>query len=327
MGFPSRCFGAHVNVLDRIRGSHRRALRWTIVTAAPKGQAGQQWGDTWFASDLADALSRAGQQVKVVSRAGAGSPARAEDDVVLVLRGLRAVSPPRDRRGVWMLWVISHPEMVTEEELLEYDAVFAASSSWTAPGGLEVTPLLQATAPQRFTPDAAEPDSGAPVLFIGSTRGEFRPAVRGAIASARSSDLSVFGVGWQEFLPAERIAGDFLPNAELPAAYAGAGIVLNDHHRDMADAGFLSNRLFDAVAAGARVLTDRAVGINEVFGDSVVVFEDPGHLTRLLESPVDEIFPARTERLSHARRIAREHSFDERAAILVERADFLRGGA
>ena len=314
-----------MSLIDRIRGSGARTLRWTIVTSAPKGEAGEQWGDTWFARDLADALERGGHQVKVVSRAGAKSEKRAEDDVVLVLRGLRAVEPPADRSSVWMLWVISHPELVTEQEMRGYDAVFAASTSWQAPGGVDVTPLLQATAPGRFHPGAAQPDSGAPVLFVGSTRGEFRPSVRGALRSSRADDLAVFGVGWDEFLPRERISGEFVSNDELPVAYAGAGIVLNDHHPDMAQAGFLSNRLFDAVASGARVLSDRAVGVEEVFGSSVVAFDDEDDLLRLLELPIDEVFLDRAGRLAQARRIAHEHSFDARATVLTECAQRLLG--
>lgn len=313
-----------MSLIDRIRGSRARTLRWTIVTSAPKGEAGEQWGDTWFARDLADALQRAGQQVKVVSRAGANSEKRADDDVVLVLRGLRAVEPPADRSSVWMLWVISHPELVTEHEMRGYDAVFAASTSWLGPGDLDVMPLLQATAHGRFHPGAAQPDSGAPVLFVGSTRGEFRPAVRGALRSSRADELAVYGVGWEEFLLEERIAGEFVSNDALPAAYAGAGIVLNDHHRDMAQAGFLSNRLFDAIASGARVLSDQAAGMEEVFGSSVVVFTDEDDLVRLLERPVDEVFPDRVERLAQARRVAQEHSFDARAAVLIDRAQQLR---
>ena len=33
----------------------RRKLRWTVLTSAPGGKAGEQWGDTWFARDLVDA--------------------------------------------------------------------------------------------------------------------------------------------------------------------------------------------------------------------------------------------------------------------------------
>ena len=39
-----------------MRGILRRRPRWTIVTAAPNTEGALQWGDTWFAKDLADAL-------------------------------------------------------------------------------------------------------------------------------------------------------------------------------------------------------------------------------------------------------------------------------
>jgi len=317
-------------VLDRLVKRARRGretpVRWAIVTSAPKGEAGEQWGDTWFARDLAAALRRAGQHARVVSRAGANSDRRSEDDVVLVLRGLREVRPPQERDNIWMLWVISHPEMVTEDELQAFDAAFVASESWAAPGGVAVTPLLQATAPARFTPTAGTHD-GTNVLFVGSTRGEFRPVVRAALQSSRAEDLEIFGVGWAEYVDPDKIAGQFLPNDDLPVAYANAGIVLNDHHREMAREGFLSNRLFDAVASGARVMTDRARGIEDVFGDAVVVYEDEDQLVELLAQPVESVFPDEASRQMAAERIARDHSFDVRASILIDRAERLRGDA
>jgi hypothetical protein len=312
-----------IGLRDLLR--RRRVLRWTIVTSAPKGEAKEQWGDTWFARDLADALTRQGQVVKVVSRAGASVDKRADDDVVLVLRGLREVQPPSQRSNTWMMWVISHPELVTAREMDAYDAVFAASSHWQAPEDRPWTPLLQATNPRRFHPAAATSDSGPQLLFVGSTRGEFRPVVRAVMASSRAQDLTVYGVGWQEFLPAGCIAGEFLPNEQLPAAYAAAGIVLNDHHTDMAQQGFLSNRLFDAVACGARVVSDQAAGLKEVFGPSVVVFDSDGQLEQVLQQEPESIFPSAAERRERAEELAQSHSFDARAAVLIERARDLRG--
>lgn len=307
----------------RLSGGQESALQWTIVTSAPKGDAGEQWGDTWFARDLAAALRRAGQRARVVSRAGASSDRRAEDDVVVVLRGLRAVVPPADSSAVWMLWVISHPELVTAAELRAYDAVFVASEHWRAPEGIEVAALLQATDPTRFVPPKESVQS-SDVLFVGSTRGEFRPVVRGALRSRRADDLQLYGVGWPEFVELSRIAGEFLANEDLPSAYARSQIVLNDHHREMADEGFLSNRLFDAVASGARVLTDRAVGLEETFGDAVTVFDDEDHLVEILAQPVDDVFASESDRRLAAARIAKQHSFDARAQVLLERVQELR---
>ena len=309
----------------RRRPAPAAPLNWSVVVAAPKGPDGAQWGDTWFAADLVDALERAGQHAKVVYRGGGTSEAREHDDVVVVLRGLRRFVP---RRGdaTWMLWVISHPELVESDEPAQYDAVFAASAHWSrgqsGEFGVPVTPLLQATNPRRFTPDAAVPDTGDPVLFVGSTRGEFRPIVRDALEA--SIDVSVYGVGWEQFLAPEQVRGEFLANDQVPAAYAGAGVVLNDHWPDMAREGFLSNRLFDAAATGTRIISDPAAGLEDVFADTVRTYASPEELRALLRAPRDEAFASVEERAALAARIAHEHSFDARAAVLIERATHLR---
>jgi hypothetical protein len=301
----------------------RRGLRWSVVTAAPAGEAGEQWGDTWFARDLVRALRSQGQQAKVVARGGAESQARDADDVVLVLRGLRKVTP-RPGPATWMLWVISHPELVGADEAAAYDLVFAASNHWSRAGEFRAIPLLQATNPERFSPASGPPDAGDPILFVGSTRGEYRPIVRDAVACG--AELAIYGVGWDAYLPADRIRGDFLPNAQLPAAYASAGIVLNDHWPDMAAEGFLSNRLFDAAATGTRIVSDPATGLGEVFGETVRVYRSPSELCDLIGPASAGAFPDRAARLELASRIAREHSFEARARALIAQAEQARRG-
>lgn len=306
--------------LPRLGRRGRRSMRWSVVVSSPRGAAGEQWGDTWFGRDVVAALQERGQQAQLVHPAGATAPARDQDDVVLVLRGLKSVVPRSSSTGRtrWLLWVISHPDDVTPEEVEPYDAVFAASAHWTRATSFTqpVLPLLQATNPTRFRPDAAPGDSGASVLFVGSTRGQFRPVVRDALACG--ADLSVFGVGWQNLIPEPAHKGEFLPNPQLPSAYAGAGVVLNDHWPDMAAQGFISNRLFDAVACGARVVSDDAVGLPEVFGSAVRTYRTVDELRPLVTGDYRSHFPDRRERLDCAARVAAEHSFLARVDVLID---------
>lgn len=306
-------------------GHRHRALRWHVVVASPRGEAGEQWGDTWFARDLVDALRRAGEHAQVIRRGRAAEVAQTHEDVVLVLRGLKPVEPTGGP-ALWLEWVISHPEMVSADELRAFDAVFAASAHWQAPAawGIDVTPLLQATNPHRFTPKAAAPDSGERVLFVGSTRGQFRPIVRDAIAAG--APISIWGVGWDGLVDASALRGDFLPNPHLPAAYASASIVLNDHWPDMAAQGFVSNRLFDAVATATRVISDEAIGLHAALGDAVRTYRTAEELAALLTGPLDAITGDRALRLAAAEQVAGEHSFDARAHVLIEHARALRDG-
>jgi len=292
----------------------RRKLRWTVLTSAPGGKAGEQWGDTWFARDLVDALRRQGQDASTTSRQNAHALERENDDVVVVLRGLTEVKPNRSKKNsIWILWVISHPELVTRQEAERYDVVFVASNHWK-PDFVDVRPLLQATNPARFSPKAGVSDSGDAVLFVGSTRGVFRPIVQDAIAA--QLELSLYGVGWQEYVEGQQIRAEFLANADLPAAYASARVVLNDHHAYMAETGFLSNRLFDATATATRVISDQALGLEEVFGAVVRTYASVAELAHIA-GDLESAFPTYEERLIFANKVAQDHSFDARAKELV----------
>ncbi len=246
-------------------------LRWAIKHAAPAGPGGDRWGDTHFAASLAAALRELGQEVVVDRRPEWDRASGRHDDVVLVLRGLVRHDPAPVSTS--LLWVISHPEDVTPEEARGYDRVLAASPTWTRRRRARSTPLLQATDPALFHPSAGAPDTGDPVLFVGNSRRVLRPVVRDALAAGLP--LAVYGDLWAGLVPDEVVRARSVPNDALAAAYASAGVVLNDHHEEMRRDGFVSNRLFDAVASGARVITDPVAGLAELFGPSVQPYDRP----------------------------------------------------
>jgi spore maturation protein CgeB len=155
------------------------------------------------------------------------------------------------------------------------------------------------------------------VLFVGSSRHQLRPLVRDAVAAGLP--LSVFGRQWEGLVPAEHVKGEYLPHTELGVAYRSAGVVLNDHWDDMRAEGFLSNRLFDAVASGARVVTDDVAGLRDVFGQTVQVAHDAEDLGRLAGAEdLDATFGGDDVRREWAARIHRDHSFDARARTLLD---------
>lgn len=294
-------------------------LRWAIDIAAPAAARGDRWGDTYFARSLAEAMERRGQHVAVDRRDARDRDSRDFDDVLLVLRGLDRVAP---RPGLLNVeWIISHPDMITPEEVAGFDAVYAASTSWatrmTREWGLPIDPLLQCTDVRWFHPDRAEPDTGPQLLFVGNSRGVYRYAVRSALAIG--ADLTLHGNDWTEFVDRERITSGGVANEEVGELYGSAGIVLNDHHLDMRRDSFASNRLFDAAACGARILSDRIDDLQETFGGLVVPFDNEHELARLVTPPYDA-FPDNATRRQIAARIVAEHSFDKRAETLIDDA-------
>lgn len=321
-GPPLPPWGARpVTPVRRTTGSATDPLAWSLKIAAPAGPEGDGWGDVHFAAELAGALERLGQRVRIDRRDAHVRDDDAADDVTLVLRGLDRVPP--NPASVNLLWVISHPDDVSDTELRSFDAAFAAGPVWgataAARSGVPVRTLLQATDPSVFHPgsrSATSPDADR-VVFVGSTRGAARPVVADAVALG--ADLRVHGPGWEALVPAESLGEASLTRAEVATAYASARVVLNDHWPDMAAGGFVSNRVFDVLASGGVVVTDEVAGLPEVLDvPTLAVARSRDELAVLLDPSY--AWPNAAERAAVASHIAAEHSFDARAAVLLEAA-------
>ena len=307
-------------VANRKRPRDSQNLHWAIKASVPAGPSGQGWGDLYFANEIAASLTKLGHTARVDFRNDVIHPDSADDDVVLVLRGVERIR--RQAGAINLLWIISHPSRISKHEVKSFDSVFAASESWAKKAskrfGVEVNALLQATNPDKFNPTVAEPDSGEEILFLGNTRNEFRQIIRDCIESGMSP--SIYGKDWDQFVSKELIKGSFVPNEDVAGMYRSAGVVLNDHWQDMAKHGFLSNRLFDAAASGARVVSDGAVGTSEVFGESVAVYRSRSELADLCSKANRDMWGNQDEISNRANQIGIEHSFDQRAKVLVQTA-------
>lgn len=293
-------------------------LRWAIKTASPAGPRGESWGDTHFGRSLASALESLGQEAVVDAREAQRRETDYLDEVVIHLRGLDTYEPSSG--ALSYLWVISHPDMVTRAEAQRFDRVFAASLSWSAQQSERwsrpVEPLLQCTDPELFQPGESS-ERGGP-LFVGNSRGVPRPTV---LESVRGGiPLELYGGDWTRFIPSSAVTAERLDNTQLGRKYAAASVVLNDHWSDMQREGFISNRLFDVVAAGGRVFSDGVAGIEEIFGGAVQTYRTVSEIVPFLSGDIDSQYPADEEMRAISERIRDEHSFVARARVLLDRA-------
>ncbi|MFG6476105.1 glycosyltransferase [Microbacterium sp. P06] len=311
--------------LQRLQRTHTLAdgtvvpvLRWAVKIAAPPGRFGEYWGDTHFARGIAEALRRLGQEVVIDAYAAQRRSTSYLDDVVLALRGPEPLEAQTGAHS--LLWIISHPDEITAKDLDGFASVFAASTPWAALAterfGVPVHALLQCTDGGRFRP------SGLPRtkerVFVGTARGISRPSV---VEPLRAGiPVSVYGPDWTGWIPAQAVVARSVPNDRLSAMYESADAVLNDHWPAMQRAGFISNRLFDVVAAGGRAISDRVVGMEEIFQGSVREYESIPELLEILRSDLDSVFPSQDALTRIGDRIRQDHSFDARARTLLDAA-------
>jgi Glycosyl transferase family 2/Glycosyl transferases group 1 len=303
-------------------------LAVAIEICPQRWDGAERWGDTHFARALADELERRGHAARLEVLAEWDAPDRPAADVTIHLRGLWPYVPHGADDELNVLWSISHPDLLTVAECDAFDLVATPSARHAEQlAGQTSTPVVvveQATDPVVFFPEA-DTRHERELVLVGNSRGTFRPILRDLLPTDR--DLAVWGQQWERFLPPRLIAGQHLPNDEVRRAYSSAAIVLNDHWDDMREQGIISNRVFDALACGALVVSDHLPELEARFGDAVVTCRTRDELqasvARLLADPAE-----RAERAAAGRaQVLAAHTFRHRVEALLASIAPLKTGS
>lgn len=304
--------------LEAMDPGDRTQMRIAIVTAVGSARAAPRWGDWHLAQGLATALERLGN-ASVVLTASQGE--RLVDgcyDVRLAIRGLS--SPPRLGNTAEVLWVVSHPELLDLSECEAANLVLVASRPVAAELAdvltIPVEVVLQATDPRRFHPTPADPRFAHDLVVVANAHHQLRRSVADALAAGLRP--AIYGMGWEDLVPRELIVANHIPNKDLPTLYSSAGVILNDHWDTMRACGFVSNRIFDALACGAPVISDHVPEILELFDGAVPTYRDPEELRELVTEALEDPAMARARASVGRRIVLAEHTFDHRARALVE---------
>jgi spore maturation protein CgeB len=218
--------------------------------------------------------------------------------------------------------MISHPDLVTPDEVAAYDHVFAASErlarQWSSQAPARVEPLPQCTDKDLFFPDPSGAAGNGDILFVGNSRNVLRPAVRAVIEAGLSP--IVYGTRWDGLIDARHVRGTVIENQAVADLYRTAGVVLNDHWPDMQRAGIISNRVFDVLACGTPIVSDEIADLPPGFSEFVITFGPGRPIDRAIARAMSEDAGRRTARRAFAETVRRDHCFDRRAAAIVEMA-------
>jgi spore maturation protein CgeB len=239
-------------------------------------------------------------------------------DVHVVVRGLQPVR--RTPGQAHVLWVISHPESITAQECDDADLVLVASHRFAdelrARTRTPVEVMLQATDTDRFRPRPVDPQHAHDVAVVAKSRDVFRPAVAAAVAGGLRP--AIYGSGWEPFVDRELLVRDYVANDELPIVYSSVGVLLNDQWETMQTWGFVSNRVFDALACETPVISEDLPEIAELFDGAVLTFHDGPELRALVDDVLADRAAARARAARGRALIEARHTFDHRAAQLID---------
>lgn len=292
-----------------------------IKISTPNLKEAPMWGDFHFANSLAAAFEKIGHHAGV-DTADAWYAHQAQEDVVLAIRGRHRVKT--DPGKINIMWIISHPDRIPDEEFADYDHVAVASDVYAQVlkdrGLPSVSVMHQATDARLFSPDP-EVDRLPAGLFVGNSRKEYRTMVKWCIRKRLPVEL--YGGGWEGVLPPGLVRGTSIANADLPDYYRSHLLLLNDHWDSMRENGFLSNRLFDGSGVATPILTDPVRGLADVFGDAISEAGDAEQFVAVAE----DCFSDPTPYLDRAARahdiVMAAHTFDHRAVTFSEMIDHI----
>jgi len=276
-------------------------------------------GDYWIAEDFAKGFEKIGQTVEIDYRGEYHNAHSPEPKINVFMRGYTKFEPPFPD-GVNVLYVyypmafngdskhkLSHKKLnqrakmpinsSLDDDWQNYDVIGVASASYAEKlnqAGIKALYVPQFTNPEKFYPDFNEKLQND-ILFVGSNWHD-RTSLRYAIESG--FDVAVYGFNWDGVVPTQMYRANYIPNDKLNQYYSSAKIVLNDHRPDMKEFGFVNNRIYDATAAGALVISDYMPEIEAVYEDSIPMYHTKEELNELLKFYLTH----ETERLEKAQK-------------------------
>lgn len=293
-------------------------MKILIRNPAPDDPADQPfWGDFHFGKALSDRLRELGCETRTQYWPN-WNPSESAD-VLLVLRGLRATEIVEGKYGQKLIWLISHPDDITDDELRRFDTVLCGSEHHTArlkQRGFDAHVFLQCTDERVFFPAVREKTRlENAFVFVGNWRGGNRSLVGQAITA--KLPLRIWGRVWTRPAHAPFIVDDYFPNTQLGELYRSSYCTLNDHWPDMTRNGYVNNRVFDALACALPVLTDPNPGLEGLkLGGIKMITPDES-----FDDAMDE-FIVNYDRYQEAAYsdsffILEQHSFKARAQALI----------
>ena len=242
---------------------HEGADRPSFVLniAAPNRKMAPLWGDFHMAEALGRALRARGHRVRIQTADEWESLDGLVYDVRIHLKGLATLA--RVSTQLHVIWNISHPMDLTVEEVRRRRPRPRRIRTVRRPSQVADEDTGRGP-PAGDRPPPVPSDAARSVPA--SRRGVRRQASRGVPARGAGRDR---GGSAARRVGNGMVGGSWTPrwsmvvyvrNAELAVLYSSVAVLLNDHHEEMREWGFVSNRVFDALACGAMVLSDHLPG-------------------------------------------------------------------
>ena len=274
-----------------------------IVIKSTTNRGEENTGDYWIAKDFSIGFEEYGIETDIDYRTEYHRAHTKEPTLNIYMRGYTKFYPPFGN-NLNMLYVyypmaydknsqnkhtknylknrpLMPKDASLDDDFQNYDIIAVASQKYTNElneYGINAIYIPQFTNPQKFYP-APKDELKTDILFVGSNWHD-RTSLRYSIELGYN--VSVYGYNWHGIIPDFMYKGEYIPNEQLNQYYSSAKIILNDHRPDMKEFGFVNNRIYDATASGALVISDYIKEIDDIYQGSVPMYKSKEELNQLL---------------------------------------------
>jgi hypothetical protein len=280
----------------------------------------QCWGDYWVKEKLGAALQKLGAQYNVAPQ---------DADVTIYLWG----SPfPQRHNFPYMynpathniMWFYSHPQKMTQNEIIRYDTVFCLSHNYIKilnqkgwHQNLIQEPLISCS---NFKPPKEKLNREIDVLFVGNSRGGLQYGRKAIWWLSQPEDvkIEIYGHKWyRQPEYAKWFVQMYWNYNRLNELYNTAKITLIDGHEPMNEHGFVQMKIFDVLASGGFPLSYYNAGMKQIFGDLIPQYKTKTQMNALIRyflKHEDE----RLEVIKESKKYLKKHTYKHRAQTIFD---------
>lgn len=316
-------------LIDKVDGTEiftKEPLRITfLVTEIGKDASA---GDYFTSLEFGESLKKMGWEINYLARNGSDYWYNIDDKVDIIISLLDIYDPRRIKssnrslikigwpRNWFDRWV-SHPGFTT------YDIILTPSK--TAGNYVQqhrnIKPFILplATNSDKFNNHIIpEDDYICDYCFTGSYWKYTREIENMLDPDSLPYNFKLYGKNWDKSEKFKQYYQGFKNYSNLPKIYASTKLVIDDANTATKQYGSVNSRVFDALAAGAMVITNGAIGAEEIFNGELPVFNSKDELNGLINKYLKD----EKERLLKVQKLQKmvkeNHTYDNRAFSLKE---------
>ena len=199
----------------------------------------------------------------------------------------------------------------------DYDLIWCASAKATdilkERTGALVKTLYIATNHKSFSPGPESLPYKSDYSFTGSFHRSPRQIFFDLEPDNLPFDFSLYGSNWENIPKFNKYVRGHIPYTEMPCVYRSTKLVLDDVNHTVKGWGSVNSRVFDALAAGALVLTNDICASVELFDGLLPYYSDRRDLTEKLCAFMADDTSRRNLAATLRRKVLENHTYELRA--------------